>query len=202
MVEDIDKKHIYMKIKYLYSVVVEVLEHHFHLKNLPVFDIDTRTWSFTHTRPDPIYNYPSPRKFHSVLPFRKNQVIVFGGAYSNQMSNIHVLVSADLWIFDFDKLEWSVLRTLNMLRPTYFHADAMNERGEIWTHGGVVRSSTTINNQTRVTTLYKMHTRVLNLSELCWNYFLNCLSDRTCLIKQPKLMSQLNIPAQFSERVY
>jgi len=90
-----------------------------------------------------------------------------------------------------------------MFRPTYFHADAINERGEIWTHGGVIRSSTANNNnETRITSLYKMHTQVLNLSELSWNYFLNCLSDRTCLIKQPQLMSQLHIPARFSERVY
>jgi hypothetical protein len=47
-----------------------------------------------------------------------------------------------------------------------------------------------------------MHSRVLTLSELSWNYFLNCLSDRTCLIKQPKLMSQLNIPARFAERIH
>jgi hypothetical protein len=56
--------------------------------------------------------------------------------------------------------------------------------------------------ESRITTVYKMHTRVLKLSELSWNYLLNCLSDRTCLIKQPHLMSQLHIPAQFSERVY
>jgi len=166
-----------------------------------VFDIDTRTWSFVHTNPDPIHRFPTPRKFHSVLPFRKNQVVVFGGAYSTQMSNVHNLVSAHLWTFNFDKLEWSML-PLNMLRPTYFHADAMNERGEIWIHGGIVTESRTMTDQTRVTTVYKMHTRVPNLSELCWNYFLNCLSDRTCLIKQPQLMSQLNIPTQFSERVH
>ena len=47
-----------------------------------------------------------------------------------------------------------------------------------------------------------MHTQVLNLSELTWNYFLNSLSDRTCLIKQPQLMSQLRIPPRFSERIH
>ena len=70
------------------------------------------------------------------------------------------------------------------------------------THGGVFREASTHNNETRTTTLYKMHTHVLSLSELTWNYFLNCLSDRTCLIKQPQLMSLLNIPKQFTERVY
>lgn len=47
-----------------------------------------------------------------------------------------------------------------------------------------------------------MHTRVLKLSEISWNYFLNSLSDRTCLVKQPELMSQFSIPERFSERVY
>jgi hypothetical protein len=47
-----------------------------------------------------------------------------------------------------------------------------------------------------------MHTRVLNLSDLTWNYFLNSLPDRTCLINQPKLMAQLNIPPRFIERIH
>lgn len=47
-----------------------------------------------------------------------------------------------------------------------------------------------------------MHTKVLQLSEICWNLFLNSLSDRTCLLKQPELMSKLSIPERFSERVY
>jgi hypothetical protein len=71
--------------------------------------------------------FPSPRKFHSILPFRQNEIIVFGGAYSNQASNYHAFVSGHLWIFNFEKFEWSRLPSLTMLRPTYFHAAAMNE---------------------------------------------------------------------------
>jgi hypothetical protein len=106
-----------------------------------------------------------------------------------------------------------------MPTPTYFHAAAMNEvrilfirkfpfsfdsiqRGEIWTHGGVVHETPSADAETRITTLYKMNSRVLKLSELTWNYFLNCLSDRTCLLTQPQLMSQLNIPAKFVERIH
>ncbi len=47
-----------------------------------------------------------------------------------------------------------------------------------------------------------MHTRVLNLSELAWNSFLNSLPDRTSLIKQPKLMAELHIPPRFTERIH
>ena len=47
-----------------------------------------------------------------------------------------------------------------------------------------------------------MHTRVLNLSELTWNTFLNSLGDRTCLLKQPQLMAQLHIPRRFAERIH
>lgn len=47
-----------------------------------------------------------------------------------------------------------------------------------------------------------MHTRVLNLSELTWNYFLNSLPDRSCLINQPKLMAELRIPPRFIERIH
>ena len=74
-------------------------------------------------------------------------------------------------------------------------------------HGGVVVDSGSNNghlnrNETRTTTLYTMHTKVPNLSELTWNYFLNSLPDRTCLIEQPKLMAQLNIPPRFMERIH
>ena len=47
-----------------------------------------------------------------------------------------------------------------------------------------------------------MNTKVLKLSELCWDLFLRNLSDRTCLIRQPQLMQELHIPVLFAERVY
>lgn len=52
---------------------------------------------------------------------------MFGGAYFNQSLNRHIPVNERLWIFDFDKFEWSVLPSLNMPRPTYFHAAAVTE---------------------------------------------------------------------------
>ncbi|CAF2578675.1 unnamed protein product [Rotaria sp. Silwood2] len=175
----------------------------FTLENLPAFDLITHTWSYVRTNPDPIHNCPQARKFHSIFPFRNNQIIMFGGAYFDQTTGYHVTTDGHLWIFDFKKLEWSMLQSLSMLKSTYFHAADMNERGEIWSHGGVIQDSIgNTNNEARVTTLYKMHSRVLNLSEIAWNYFLNCLSDRTSLVKQPQLMSQHHIPARFIERIH
>jgi hypothetical protein len=52
---------------------------------------------------------------------------MFGGAHFNLTTNRHILVNDRIWTFDFEKLEWSVLSSLNMPRPTYFHAAAMNE---------------------------------------------------------------------------
>ena len=66
----------------------------------------------------------------------------------------------------------------------------------------MVRNSSAVRNEERITTLYKMNTKVLKLSELCWDHFLQCLSDRTCLVRRPELMRELHIPAQFAERVY
>ncbi len=54
-------------------------------------------------------------------------MIIFGGAFSNQISNWHAVVNSHLWIFNFDQLQWSLLPSLTMLRPTYFHAAAINE---------------------------------------------------------------------------
>jgi hypothetical protein len=72
-------------------------------------------------------DFPGARKFHSIFPFHKNQIIIFGGAFLDQDTGRHAVVSGNLWKFDFEKLEWSMLPSLTMLKPTYFHAAAMNE---------------------------------------------------------------------------
>lgn len=177
------------------------------LKRLPVFSLTTHKWSFVLTNPDPMHNFPLARKFHSILPFHENQVIMFGGAYFNPSLNRHILCDERIWLFDFDKFEWSILSSLSMPQPTYFHAAAINERGEIWTHGGVVADQKPTDDpsnfsEKRITTLYTMNTRVLNLSEISWNRFLNLLSDRSCLLDDVLLMDQLLIPRRFIERVH
>ena len=52
---------------------------------------------------------------------------MFGGAYFNLTINRHIVVNDRIWTFDFDKLEWSVLSSIKMPKPTYFHAAAINE---------------------------------------------------------------------------
>jgi hypothetical protein len=52
---------------------------------------------------------------------------MFGGACFDQLTGRHILVDGHLWIFDFEKLEWSMLPSLTMLQSTYFHAASMNE---------------------------------------------------------------------------
>jgi hypothetical protein len=52
---------------------------------------------------------------------------MFGGAHFNRSTQRHVVVNEHIWTFNFDKLEWSILSSLTMPRPTYFHAAAMNE---------------------------------------------------------------------------
>ena len=91
-----------------------------------IVSFDLLDWpsSFNHNCP---IDFPIGRKFHTVLPFRHNKAIVFGGAYLNELTNRHSLVDGNMWIFDFVKLEWSKLPSLTMARPTYFHASAINE---------------------------------------------------------------------------
>ena len=52
---------------------------------------------------------------------------MFGGAQFNRFNNRHVVVNDRIWVFNFEKLEWSILPSLTIPRPTYFHAAAMNE---------------------------------------------------------------------------
>lgn len=72
-------------------------------------------------------DFPTSRKFHSVLPFRSNQVIMFGGASFNPNTGDHVMVNDLLWTFNFEKFEWNTLPSLKMPRATFFHAGTMNE---------------------------------------------------------------------------
>ncbi len=72
-------------------------------------------------------DFPTARKFHSIFPYRNNQIVMFGGAYFNLLTNRHIVVNERIWTFDFQKFEWAVLPSLTMPRPTYFHAAAMNE---------------------------------------------------------------------------
>jgi hypothetical protein len=52
---------------------------------------------------------------------------MFGGAHFDRSTNRHLVVNDRIWTFDLEKFEWSVLPSLTMPRPTYFHAAAMNE---------------------------------------------------------------------------
>ena len=72
-------------------------------------------------------DFPTARKFHSIFPFHNNQIIMFGGAHYNPSTHRHIVVNERIWTFNLDKLEWSILPSLTMPRPTYFHAAAMNE---------------------------------------------------------------------------
>lgn len=57
-------------------------------------------------------------------------------------------------------------------------------------------------NESRITSVYTMHTRVPHLSELTWNRFLNLLPDRMRLAREPKLMAELRIPPRYIERIH
>ena len=75
---------------------------------------------------DEIYiDFTAARKFHSIFPLGEHQILMFGGANFNQTAGIHVVTEAYVWIFDFEKLEWS-RSSSSMIQPTYFHAAAMN----------------------------------------------------------------------------
>lgn len=47
-----------------------------------------------------------------------------------------------------------------------------------------------------------MHTQASSLSEITWNFLLNALPNRACLIEQPELLAQLRVPRRFAGRVH
>jgi hypothetical protein len=52
---------------------------------------------------------------------------MFGGAQFSREAQGHFAVDERLWLFNFHRLEWSALSSLQLPRPTYFHAAAMNK---------------------------------------------------------------------------
>ena len=72
-------------------------------------------------------DFPQARKFHSILPFRDDQVLMFGGAFFNLSQPNHTAVNDCLWTFNLKKFEWSLLPSIKLIQPIYFHAAAMNE---------------------------------------------------------------------------
>lgn len=52
---------------------------------------------------------------------------MFGGAHFHPLLNRHIAVNNRIWIFDFEKLEWSILASLTLPRASYFHAAAINQ---------------------------------------------------------------------------
>lgn len=174
----------------------------FALDKVPVFDIPTRQWSYVDTNPDPMHNYPQPRKFHSIIPSRDNEILMFGGAYFDVQTHDHVPVDEHVWSFNFTTLQWSLVSSLNLIRPVYFQAAALNQNGELWTHGGVIGETDADTYPMRISNIYHLSIRVKKLSEIVWKTFLSHLPDRRCLINDPKLLTELNIPLQFARRIH
>ncbi|CAF0761007.1 unnamed protein product [Didymodactylos carnosus] len=177
----------------------------FSLKIIPEFDLMTHKWSLRRTTPDPIHNYPVDRKFHSVFKISNTRVLLFGGAHFDLDRSRHTLVEKNLWSFDLDRYEWSKLE-LQMIIPTYFHAAAMNRRGEIWLQGGVLltdddHTGEELTREKRITNLFMCHAQPLRLQEIAWTNFLSKINDESLLTK-PNVLSSLMIPKNFIERIH
>ncbi|CAF0771219.1 unnamed protein product [Didymodactylos carnosus] len=177
----------------------------FSLKLIPIFDLNTHTWSFLKTIPDPVHSYPSERKFHSVFKISENRLLVFGGAHFDIQQNQHFLVEKNVWSFDFNKLEWTKL-PIQMITSTYFHAAAMNQRGEIWSHGGVLltdndQDGDELTREKRISNLFMFHVRPLSLQEIAWSNFVTKITDKSLLTKRSSLL-ELMIPLQFVNRIH
>ena len=147
-------------------------------------------------------DFPQPRKFHTIVPFRENQILMFGGAYFQAASHEHVPVDEHVWSFNFQTLQWSLVASLDLIRPIYFQASALNSNGEVWTHGGVIGETDEEGHPVRISSIYHLPIQMTKLGEIVWKKFLAHLPDRRRLINEPQLMRELNIPLRFVRRVY
>ena len=127
---------------------------------------------------------------------------MFGGAYFHPPTHDHLPVDERFWSFNFQTLQWTIVPSLNLIRPIYFQATALNSNGEVWTHGGVIGETDDDEHPVRISSVYHFSIQVEKLSEIVWKMFLSQLPDRRRLISEPQLLRQLNIPLRFVQRVY
>lgn len=116
------------------------------LDTLPAFHLPSGKWVEYQTKPDPrTGEYPSPRKFHSLVQLANGQVFVSGGCHD-------AVTLRDIWRLDLTTRTWTKLEKCRLPYRMYFHDAAVTPDGCMFIFGGVRERS----GPTRTNNLYKL----------------------------------------------
>lgn len=180
----------------IYILAGGTAETSFDFTNIPIFNIETNTWQFKKSLPDPRFDavngYPNPRMCHSAV-----QV--------NNPNNIHVFIIGgtggqtifkDIWRLEIPSLQWTLMMKTVLPKKIHFHSSTITPAGCVFTFGGVQLKGTTY---IRTNTMYKTWIRIPKLSEMCWEAILHYNPEIGNVNKTKLLLS--GIPLNFVERL-
>jgi N-acetylneuraminic acid mutarotase len=158
----------------------------FGFKEVPTFDLETRTWEALPTLGDKELSYPSPRRCHGCVQF-ESDIYIVGGTDGIYICN-------DMWRLDLISMQWTKLE-VEIPLPVYFHGTSISPAGQLVIFGGV--NSTTFNE--RNNSLYSLWLRTPPLKELSWLAFHYYSSS---LVRQaPENLIEMGIPRSFVQRI-
>uniref|UniRef100_A0A1E1VXG3 SOCS box domain-containing protein n=1 Tax=Pectinophora gossypiella TaxID=13191 RepID=A0A1E1VXG3_PECGO len=168
----------------------------FELMEIPMFDLDTKTWTILMPKADDTLKEaigPLPRKCHSAVQIdtpNGAQVFVAGGSDGQS-------VFEDVWRLNVPTLQWHLMQKTVLPNPLYFHSSTVTSDGCMYMFGGIEpkERSTSRNN-----ILYKVWLCVPKLSEICleallhFHPYLDHVDRRTLL--------NIGIPIHMVDRIH
>lgn len=141
----------------------------FELMEIPVFDLQTRTWSMLTPKADDTQGVavaPLPRKCHSAVQIDTPtgvQVFVAGGSDGNS-------VFEDIWKLNLSEMQWYKMHKTVLPNPLYFHSSTVTSQGCMYVFGGIEPKEDAAS---RNNILYKVWLCIPKLSEICWEAMLH-----------------------------
>ncbi|VVC92686.1 kelch domain-containing protein 10 homolog [Leptidea sinapis] len=168
----------------------------FDLIEIPMYDLETNTWSLLTSKPDDTMKdivTPLPRKCHGAVQIDTDsgvQVFVVGGTDG-------YAVFEDVWRLNVSDLQWHLMQKTVLPHPLYFHSATVTSSGCMYVFGGIEpkEDATCRNNK-----LYKVWLCVPKLSEICWEALLDCYPNLDQVSSGSLL--DVGIPRHFINRLH
>ncbi|GFY42270.1 kelch domain-containing protein 10 [Trichonephila inaurata madagascariensis] len=154
----------------------------FDFKEVPVFDIETCSWSKISTT----LACPEPRRCHGCAQIDDNAYICGGFDGSKTFS--------DVWKFNLKTFQWTKM-SITLPTPIYFHSVAVSEAGQFYIFGGV----DSIVANTRTNNLLSVWLKIPSLAEISWQALM-LFMPHISRTEKAKLY-EAGVPFQFLKRI-
>ncbi|CAH2241215.1 jg3280 [Pararge aegeria aegeria] len=169
----------------------------FELMEIPMFDLETKTWTIITPKADDstkdIVQQPLARKCHSAVQIETPngvQVFVAGGTDGQGVFD-------DIWRLNIPDMQWHLMQKTILPHPLYFHSSTVTSYGCMYMFGGIEPND---NETRRNNILYKVWLCIPKLSEICWEAMLNFHPTMDQVEKSTLI--NIGIPRHFVERVH